>query len=38
VAANGIEWHRLDEIPDEFSAENRSIQPLLLWRVAATYL
>jgi hypothetical protein len=30
-AATGTEWHRLDEIPDEFSAENRSIQPLFLW-------
>jgi hypothetical protein len=33
VAASSIEWHRLDEIPHEFSAENRSIQPPSLWRV-----
>jgi hypothetical protein len=30
VATTGIEWHRLDEIPDEFSAENRSIEPPVL--------
>jgi hypothetical protein len=33
VAASSTDWHRLDEIPEEFSAENRSIQPPVLWHV-----
>jgi hypothetical protein len=39
VAASGIEWHRLDGIPDEFSTENRTSWPVLLSRLPLeTYL
>src|SRR5215218_4418769 len=37
VAASSTEWHRLDQIPHEFSTENRTSWPVLLSNAVATY-